>query len=102
MGSHAGRTYLVTGAASGIGAATTVWLRAKGARVITSDLHSADVIADLATPEGRHALVNGASNIADRIDGVVANAGGGPPDKMLALNYFGAVATLEGLRPLLT
>ena len=37
-----------------------------------------------------------------RIDGVVANAGGGPPETSLALNFFGAVATLEGLRPLLS
>lgn len=99
MDPHRGRTYVVTGAASGIGAASTAWLRARGALVITSDLHSADVIADLATPEGRLALVSGVSKFADRIDGIVANAGGGPPEKMLALNFFGAVATLEGLRP---
>ena len=36
-----------------------------------------------------------------RLDGVVANAGGGPAETMLSLNFFGAVATLEGLRPLL-
>jgi len=36
-----------------------------------------------------------------RIDAIVANAGGGPAETMLALNFFGAVATLEGLRPLL-
>jgi NAD(P)-dependent dehydrogenase (short-subunit alcohol dehydrogenase family) len=35
------------------------------------------------------------------IDGVVANAGGGPVETTVQLNYFGAVATLEGLRPLL-
>src|SRR6516162_4373994 len=35
------------------------------------------------------------------IDAVVANAGGGPPETSLSLNFFGAVATLEGLRPLL-
>ena len=32
---------------------------------------------------------------------MVANAGGGPPETSLSLNFFGAVATLEGLRPLL-
>ncbi len=36
-----------------------------------------------------------------RMDGIVANAGGGPPKRTLQLNFFGAVATLEGLRPLL-
>jgi NAD(P)-dependent dehydrogenase (short-subunit alcohol dehydrogenase family) len=96
------RTYVVTGAASGIGAATARRLKAAGARVIASDLHDADVVADLATPEGRAALVEGASRLADgKLDGVVANAGGGPAETSLQLNFFGAVATLDGLRPLL-
>jgi NAD(P)-dependent dehydrogenase (short-subunit alcohol dehydrogenase family) len=36
-----------------------------------------------------------------RIDAIIANAGGGPPQTSVSLNFFGAVATLEGLRPLL-
>jgi NAD(P)-dependent dehydrogenase (short-subunit alcohol dehydrogenase family) len=100
--SHAGRTYAVTGAASGIGAATAAYLRARGGRVIGCDLAGAEVAGDLATGEGRAALVAGLARLAGgRLDGVVANAGGGPAATMLALNYFGAVATLEGLRPLL-
>ncbi len=100
-GSHSGRTYVVTGAASGIGAATAQWLRKRGGRVVTSDLHGADVVADLATAQGRDALVKGVARITNRIDGIVANAGGGPTETMLALNFFGAVATIDGLRPLL-
>ena len=96
------RTYLVTGSASGIGAATAARLRAAGARVIGADLRDAEVIADLATAAGRAALVEGAARLSGgRIDAVVANAGGGPPETMLQLNFFGAVATLAGLRPLL-
>jgi NAD(P)-dependent dehydrogenase (short-subunit alcohol dehydrogenase family) len=97
-----GRTYVVTGAASGIGAATTRYLRERGGRVIACDLHDADVIGDLTTIEGRAAMVDGVTRLSGgRIDAIVANAGGGPPETSLQLNFFGAVATLEGLRPLL-
>ena len=96
------RTYVVTGAASGIGAATARYLRERGGRVIACDLHDADVIADLATSEGRAELVDGVTRLSGgKIDAIVANAGGGPAETMLSLNFFGAVATLEGLRPLL-
>ena len=47
------RTHVVTGAGSGIGAATARYLEERGGRVITCDLHDADVIADLTTVEGR-------------------------------------------------
>jgi NAD(P)-dependent dehydrogenase (short-subunit alcohol dehydrogenase family) len=97
-----GRLCVVTGSASGIGAATAGLLRRQGLRVIGSDLHDADVVADLTTTDGREALIRGVSRLAGgRIDAVVANAGGGPPETSLSLNFFGAVATLEGLRPLL-
>jgi NAD(P)-dependent dehydrogenase (short-subunit alcohol dehydrogenase family) len=96
------RTYVVTGAASGIGAATAHFLRRRGGRVIACDRLDADVVADLTTGDGRAALVAGVTRLCGgRIDAIVANAGGGPPETLLALNFFGAVATLEGLRPLL-
>ena len=96
------RTYAVTGAASGIGAATTAWLRARGDRVIACDLATGDVAGDLSTGEGRAAVIDGVTRLCGgRLDGVVANAGGGPAETLLSLNFFGAVATLEGLRPML-
>jgi NAD(P)-dependent dehydrogenase (short-subunit alcohol dehydrogenase family) len=96
------RTYVVTGAISGIGAATVDFLRQRGGRIVACDRNDGDVIADLTTSDGRAALVDGVSRLSgSRIDAIVANAGGGPPETMLALNFFGAVATLDGLRPLL-
>jgi NAD(P)-dependent dehydrogenase (short-subunit alcohol dehydrogenase family) len=96
------RTYVVTGAASGIGAATTRYLRERGGRVIACDLRNADIVADLTTVEGRAELVEGVTRLSGgKIDAIIANAGGGPPETSLSLNFFGAVATLDGLRPLL-
>ena len=48
---------VVTGAASGIGRATRQRLEAGGWRVIGVDLHDSDVVADLATEEGRARMV---------------------------------------------
>ncbi|AYF75322.1 SDR family NAD(P)-dependent oxidoreductase [Nocardia yunnanensis] len=97
------RTYLVTGSASGIGAATVDYLRERGAHVIGADRHEADITVDLATDEGRAALVEQASDLAHgHLDAVIASAGVGLLDPVtVTVNYFGAVATLEGLRPLL-
>ncbi len=97
------RTHVVTGSASGIGAATAERLSAAGHRVIGVDLHDADVEADLSTNEGRAAMVDGVAAASDgSIDAVVACAGISADDPVtIAVNYFGAVATLEGLRPLL-
>lgn len=93
------RRYVVTGSASGIGAATATILRNRGARVIGCDLNDADVIADLSTPAGRRSLVDQVAKWG-HIDAVLAIAGGARTG-LLQTNYFGTVATLEGLRPLL-
>jgi hypothetical protein len=68
------RTMVVTGAASGIGKTTAELLRSNGDTVIGVDLAGSDIaIAGLAAP-------------------IPATVG---------VNFFGMVATLEGLRPLL-
>lgn len=97
------RTVVVTGSASGIGKATKELLESRGDRVVGVDIHGADVVVDLTTGEGRLDMVEQVRRLADgRIDAVVANAGlASPTPQTVAVNYFGAVATLEGLRPLL-
>ncbi|MCK2217904.1 SDR family oxidoreductase [Actinomadura sp. ATCC 31491] len=97
------RLYVVTGAASGIGAATAGLLAAGGARVIRCDVRDADVLADLGEQAGRDRLAEQVAELSGgRVDGVVAVAGVGLSSPLtVRLNFFGTLATLEGLRPLL-
>ncbi|MFD7287115.1 SDR family oxidoreductase [Streptomyces sp. NPDC059863] len=101
--SDAPRIHVVTGSASGIGLATKQLLESQGHRVIGVDLRDADVIADLSTPEGRTALVEQVTALSGgTIDAILAVAGvdiAGPAT--VAINYYGAIATMNGLRPLL-
>lgn len=94
------RTAIVTGAGSGIGAATAALLAERGLRVIGVDLRGADIEADLSTPEGRQKAATDAIAAADgRIDVVVAAAGiSAPIAKTSAVNYFGVVEFVEALR----
>src|SRR5688500_17828239 len=101
------RTIVVTGSASGMGAATKARLEAAGDKVIGVDLRDAEITADLGTAEGRQAAIDGVTGLAgDGIDGLVTWAGlpgltERPGSLLVSVNYFGTVVLLEGLRPLL-
>ncbi|HNM96777.1 MAG TPA: SDR family oxidoreductase [Marmoricola sp.] len=98
-------TYVVSGSASGIGAALAQRLSDAGHRVIGVDRAGADVRADLASSDGRAAAVAG---VLDKvgggaIDGLVPCAGiagltGVDSEMVVSVNYFGAIALVDGLR----
>lgn len=97
-------TIVITGSAGGIGRATRDRLRRDGHRVIGVDVADAEVVADLSTAEGRRAMVDAVGRLSGGvIDGLVAGAGvmGEDEAHIVSVNFFGAVATLAGLRPLL-
>jgi NAD(P)-dependent dehydrogenase (short-subunit alcohol dehydrogenase family) len=97
-------TIAITGSAGGIGAATRERLERDGHQVVGVDVRDAEVVADLSNPEGRAAMVEAVNAATGGVlDGLVAAAGllGGDGPTVVAVNHFGAVATLDGLRPLL-
>lgn len=104
MSTNIPRTTLITGAASGMGAALSRHLTALGERVIGVDLSNADICADLADPSQRATLVARVEQITPAVDAVVACAGVSPPvagDTLLSVNYFGVADLLPRLLPLL-
>jgi NAD(P)-dependent dehydrogenase (short-subunit alcohol dehydrogenase family) len=70
------RTYVITGSASGIGLATAEKLKSLGNTVIGVDIHNADVVADLSTPQGRVDAAKSAIQLSNNsIDAIIACAG---------------------------
>ena len=99
--------FVVTGSASGIGAATRKVLEARGHEVIGVDLRDAEVVADLSSASGRRQAVEEITAAAPQgIAGFVPCAGvagltGVDAELLVSVNYFGAVELADGLRPLL-
>lgn len=89
-----------------MGLATRQMLEQRGCKVIGVDRRDAEIILDLETRRARESLPDLVRKISgDTLDGVVSCAGvAGAPNsaaKVIRINYFSAVATLAGLRPLL-
>ena len=99
------RTFVITGASSGLGEAAATRLKQKGHMVIGVDLTGSDIDVDLGTLQGRQDMVDQVRALApEGIDGIFASAGTSDfksPGLVMAVNYFGSVATFEGLHPLL-
>ena len=94
------RLVVVTGAASGIGAAVAAMLRARGDRVLGVDLKDAEVCADLSTAEGRASAVEAVlEQSGGVVNGLLACAGVSVPSPVLPrVNYFGTTSFAAGLR----
>ena len=97
------RTYVVSGSASGIAAATSRLLTAAGHRVIGVDLKSAEIEVDLSTPQGRIEAAKRSVELSNgRIDAVIACAGLiHPMARTVSVNYFGVTELLSELLPTL-
>jgi len=100
------KLYVITGGATGIGAALKEKLRARGDTVIVIDIKDADIVADLATPTGRTAAAQAIKERApEGLDGLIPCAGLGPSvnpfDLITRVNFFGVVTLIEELKPLL-
>jgi NAD(P)-dependent dehydrogenase (short-subunit alcohol dehydrogenase family) len=93
-------TAVVTGCASGIGAAVRARLEGDGVRVIGVDLRDAEVEADLSSAQGRElALTEALERSGGRLDHLVPCAGVGesaPLPVIASVNYFGTVELIDG------
>ncbi len=97
---------VITGSASGIGAATRRTLAAAGHEIIGLDLRGADIACDLSQRAGRtQAVADVLARCQGRLDALVLCAGLGaqfePATAIAEVNYFGAVELLDGLLPAL-
>lgn len=100
-------TAVVTGSASGMGAAVRRVLEGDGYTVVGVDLRDAEVTGDLSTAEGRTTVLAAVrERCTDGIDRLAVCAGVGgevdPPSLVVRVNYFGALAVVDGVLDLMT
>ena len=96
----------VTGGTSGIGAATIERLQAKGAEILSLDVHQdnrdgiTSIYCDLADKESIQAAI---TQLPPRLDGLVSVAGVAPgstsPAVIMAVNFLGMRAFITGALP---
>jgi NAD(P)-dependent dehydrogenase (short-subunit alcohol dehydrogenase family) len=98
--------YVLTGGATGIGAAVKQQLINAGHQVFVIDIQQADYQADLSNAEQRNKAIQAVfAQFPEGIDGFIPCAGLGPHVRPLSLitqvNFFAAVAMVKALQPLL-
>jgi 3-oxoacyl-[acyl-carrier protein] reductase len=96
----AGSAVLVTGGASGIGAAIVADLRRLGAQVVVADRDVADVVVDLSGPGAAEAMIDEAVAHLGRLDVLVNNAGGYTSPTYPANDDWRAAIELNLLAPM--
>jgi NAD(P)-dependent dehydrogenase (short-subunit alcohol dehydrogenase family) len=100
-GSLRDKTVVVTGAASGIGAAVAALAAREGARVIGLDRNATgdQLVVDLAVPSSIEAVVDALPERIDALLNVAGVPGTLPPATVLAVNFLGLRQLTELLRP---
>ena len=93
--------YVLTGGATGIGAAIKQQLLDQDHVIVVVDLKDGDYLADLGDPAARKTVIDQVKADHPEIDGLITCAGVASqfpnPAKILQINYFGTVEIIEGL-----